>query len=128
MNNQIRLVSILLVSIAFACGCEKGPKSGDEFYITPATAELAPGATVVFTAVGGHEPFVWTVGNSADGQISSSNGQSVTYMALLGAGSSQPVDTNTIAGSVTNVVSGVMNTITVTDSGNWTASAVITQH
>jgi hypothetical protein len=132
MNNQIRLLSLLLLLVAFASGCESGgAKSTDEFSITPATAKLEPGGTVVLTAVGGHAPLLWTLDDPTAGQLSTTNGQSVTYMAQRAV----PIQgylfyTNTVGipPGVTNIVRGVMNTITVTDSETWTATAVITQY
>ena len=102
MKNQTRLLSVLLFSLAFASGCEHdgGATSTDQFSITPATAELTPGDTVVLTAVGGHSPFTWTVDDSTAGEISSTNGESVTYMAIRAV----PLQTDT---GYTNGVGGV---------------------
>jgi hypothetical protein len=128
MNNQVRLISALLFLLAAGAGCERddGVKSTDEFYITPATAELVSGQAVTLTANGGHSPLVWTLSDPTAGQLSSSGGQSVSYLALLGTAGSG-TSTN-IVGGTSNTTAGVMNTITVTDDENWTASAVITQY
>ena len=118
--------------MALASGCEKGSSSNSQFYITPATAELAPGQSITLTAVGGREPLVWTVDDSTTGQLSSDNGRSVVYLALRAV----PVQSYTyttnpaegIPAGATNIVAGVMNTVRVADNQSWTASAVITQH
>jgi hypothetical protein len=116
MNNQVRLLLVLLFSMALASGCEQGgAKSTDEFYVTPATVDLVPGQAVALTAVGGHLPLVWTVSDPTAGQLSSSNGQSVVYIALSGTS------------GTSNAVAAVMNTIRVTDGEDWTAHATIIQ-
>jgi hypothetical protein len=120
-------IAALLAVILASCDNGDDSTTNASFYITPASAELVPGQSVSLTAVGGHTPLAWTVSDPTVGQLSSDNGQSVTYMALRAVSLQSDADTNSVGG-ISNTVAGVMNTVTVTDSKNWTASAVITQH
>lgn len=88
-------------------GCESSDSEGnEEFHIDPADAvatESSP--TVVLTAVGGYEPYTWSVSDSSLGTLTG-GGESVTYARTGGNGA---------------------NTVSVIDGHGWTASATISQ-
>lgn len=88
-------------------GCDNSDSTADaDFYVDPADAVATVSSpTVVLTAVGGLEPYTWTVSDSTLGAVTGS-GPAVTYTRTGGNG---------------------VNTVTVTDERGWTASATISQ-
>ncbi|MCX7592109.1 MAG: hypothetical protein N2255_10835 [Kiritimatiellae bacterium] len=102
---------VLLVTVAFVvmCGCDDADElAGAVFRIEPEQAILVePGDTVILQAVGGEEPFRWTVSDGGLGSVTTGSvGRVVTY---------------------TRAGSNGANVVTVMDSRGWTATATIIQ-
>jgi hypothetical protein len=109
----ISMAMALLTSVGISvlmpgCNDDGGDPTGDEFRLTPSSAELwKSGDAVVIQAVGGLEPFRWTTTdtNGSMGTLSGS-GRTVSYTRGARNGA---------------------NVIQVTDSRTWTASATVFQ-
>jgi len=102
------LATIGIVLLTPGCNDDGGNPTGDEFRVTPSSAELSrDGDALVLQAVGGLEPLEWTLSdtNTAMGTLSGS-GRTVTYTRGARNGA---------------------NVVQVTDSRTWTASATIIQ-
>ena len=104
-------VLAIAVVCVLPCGCndDAGNPTGDEFRVTPSSAELLKsGDAVVLQAVGGLEPLRWTTTetNGSMGTLSG-DGRTVTYTRGARNGA---------------------NVIQVTDKRTWTASATIFQN
>lgn len=99
------LVGFLAAGLWAWVGCENSDSTANaDFYIDPANAVATVSSpTVVLTAVGGIEPYTWTVSDSSLGTVTGS-GPTVTYARTGGNGA---------------------NTVTVTDERGWTVSASI---
>jgi len=87
-----------------ACENDDDDLSNAQFYVQPAQVTLTvPQQSVVFQAVGGHAPFTWSVSDTNLGAVSGS-GPVVTYISTTSLGA---------------------NTVQVTDSRAWSASAIV---
>jgi hypothetical protein len=107
MKNLLPITGLVGLLAAGVCwilaGCENNQSvAGSDFYIDPPNAVLTPDSpSVSLTAVGGHEPYTWTVTDSSLGTVTG-GGTDVTYTRTGGNG---------------------VNTVIVTDGLGWTASA-----
>ncbi len=101
--------ALAALSIAII-GCETEKLSDTQLSISPASATLAPGGTVVLTAQGGWD-YTWD--KPSHGTLSTYNGKKVTYTAPSSASAS------------TNETE-FTDTIQVHSASNKTATAIIT--
>ena len=80
--------ALLLSSIALCLplvgmvGCETEASDQASIAITPNTAEIALGASQVFTA-SGWQDYSWSLSDSSVGVLSTTTGDSTTYTAVL---------------------------------------------
>lgn len=107
-SSFLRQTGLLLVASALLAviGCDDGADSGDVFRVDPDKATLSQAEkTVSLGAVGGEDPLTWTVTDASLGSVAA-QGRVVTYTRSTANG---------------------INTVQVTDSQGWLASAYITQ-
>ena len=110
MRSARRAGLALLISLLLGLclsGCEEGSSlTGGEFFIDPPAVTLAStDEALTLTAVGGEEPFVWSVADETFGTVTT-NGRSVVYARTAASG---------------------VNIVTLVDAKTWTASCTITQ-
>ena len=115
MKKTILLFAAAAVLLLFAAmtGCETEKLSDTQLSISPSSATVAPGGSVIFTAQGGWD-YSWKVDL---GTLSTYNGKKVTYTAP------SSISTNE-AGEVTTILT--VSTGSVSNSPAKSATAIIT--
>ncbi len=108
--------ALLLSSIAICLpllgmvGCETEASDQASISVTPNTAEIALGASQVFTA-SGWQDYSWSLSDSSVGVLSTTTGDSTTYTAVLAMTSNS---TQVLTVTANSAASGTTNAATLT--------------
>ena len=106
MLSSLVTSALLAPLFLLMAGCEEGDLTGEVFRVEPSQVTLMEvDTTVVLQAVGGEEPFTWTVSDGSLGSVTGSV-RTVTY---------------------TRTAKNGANTVQVTDNRQWMASALVIQ-
>jgi hypothetical protein len=86
-------------AMAVFTGCETESATSSLITVSPESARLAYGESQTFTAQGGRS-YSWSLSSSSYGALSSRSGESVTYTSTYSGGSTNPVVSLTLTGTL----------------------------
>lgn len=120
-------ISIPLASLLFTAGCESATDHSVD--VTPAYSEVRVGQSVRLTATGWSD-YTWSLSNTEIGYLTSTHGESVTYVVKTPLASASPTSTataekQTVMVTARNIASSSSSGPTNTVSGIYSGEATI---